>query len=195
MLDHRTLMKVIPALVYTGAITLLLLAALFFTGCAKPTEPGEKRLPKMFGQAYQGVRAAEPDLLDGGERLDLFLGVVAEPDPEAPGEVPQFVDVIYCVATNREEDPLPEVSGLVSKTPPDRMIYIWGAAVRNKHGFWWAGVDCEAKAIAVWHHKAAKYVYYDLVYGRPFLQWRHIRALLKEAVKKGGKAAVKGVIP
>ncbi len=97
--------------------------------------------------------------------------------------------MVYCVAINPDKEPLPEVAALISATPPDKLIYLWGSPITIKHGFWWAGVDCLAHAIAVWHPKAQDYVYFDLDYSIPFYKRFEIRELLKKMVKKGGEAA------
>lgn len=169
--------------------------ALCLLGCASQAIPGAKVLPDKYGQPYQGVRAAAPDLHDGEKRLDIFLGVVVEPVDEQLDEQASFKEVIYCVALNEDEDPLPEVASLIGQTPADRLIYVWGKPIQEKRGFWWDGVDCAAEALAVWHPKARKYVYFDLVYGRPIWRWTVIRGALKKAVEGGTKGAVKVILP
>lgn len=174
-------------------LTILLLCL----GCSSPSGPGAKEVNKEFGKPYQGLRAAVPDLLEGERRLDIFLGILPEvPEgEEAEVLVPEssWANVVYCVARNEDKDPLPEVAALIASTPPDMTIYIWGSPITRKHGFFWDGVDCEAEAIAVYHPKAEDYVYYDLIYARPWWQWRNIKSGLKSLVDAGRK--VKKVIP
>lgn len=164
-------------------------------GCGTPSGPGAKALPGKYGQPYEGLRAAVPDLLDGGRRLDLFIGVPVEvPEGEEVLDAqPSFSVIVYCVALNEGKDPLTEVSKLVVQTPADRPIYIWGEAIKEKRGFWWDGVTCIAKALAVWHPKARVYVYYDLAYETPWWRWKTIKSGLKTAVE-GGKR-MKGLVP
>ncbi len=169
---------------------LLISLILLCSACMTRGGPGAKRLPET-AVTYQGVRAAAPDMPDGAKRLDLFLGVLPETDErERLDAEPVFEKVIYCVAINPEKDPLPEVARLIEAAPADKLIFVYGKPVTEKLGFWWDGVDCTAIAVGVWHAKARKYVYFDLVYGRPVWQWRYIRAALSNAVEKAANKAV-----
>lgn len=164
-------------------------ALLFFTLSCGPRGPGAKIVSEKFGEPYQGFRSSPPDLLDGNERLDIFLGVPTDDTGNTSG--PQdYKDVIYCVAQNEEERPLPEVHKLISEAPADKLIYIWGEPVTKKKDWWWDGVTCTAKAIAVWHPKARRYIYFDVSYGTPMWQWRHIRGALRAVVEKGVDVAL-----
>lgn len=165
----------------------VLLVLLLLAGCAGQEGPGAKVVNEIHGEPIQGLRAAEPDLLGSGERLDLFLGIPVEVEAL---DQPRWKDVIYCVALNSEEDPLPEVADLVRKAPADKTIYVWGTMITKKHGFWWHGVDCRAHAIAVWHTKARDYIYFDLDYSLPLWRRFEIQSLLRRAVEAGGKAVV-----
>lgn len=169
-------------------------------GCAHgPKSTGAKAVVEIYGKAYEGVRAAPPDLKDSDERLDIFLGVTTE-DTEraAPWIGPEtiaFDDVIYCIAFNEEEEPLPEVEELINATPTDKPIYLWGKAVTEKMDFWWQGVDCIAEVIAVWHPKARDYVYIDLTHKISVWKSLSIKGALRDLVKQSGKAARKAVVP
>jgi len=172
---------------------ILSVLVLILSACAGPQGPGQARVNELHGEPIQGLRAAEPDYPGGGDkyRLDIFLGIPkAAPEGELEPQ-PGWADVIYCVAINPDKEPLPEVAALISATPADKPIYLWGTPITIKHGFWWAGVDCLAHAIAVWHPKAQDYVYFDLDYSIPFYKRFEIRELLRRAVKKGGGAAMK----
>ncbi len=179
---------------WPGYVALLTLAIVLLTGCAV-RGPGAKRLPEKLGQPYQGVRAAAPDMPDGEKRLDIFLGVLPETEEPRLEDALEFERVIYCVALNPEKKPLPEVAKLIEATPADKLIFIYGEPITEKYGFWWDGVDCAAIAVGVWHTKARKYVYYDLIYGTPLLQWRFIRATLVRAVQKAADKATSAVVP
>jgi len=163
------------------------------TACFSPKGPGGKVLAQKFGEPYQGVRSSPPELAANHERLDIFLGVPVEvkEGEERLEEGRKFKKIIYCIAINEDKRPLPEVFKLIEKTPADKLIYIWGEPVTAKKGFWWDGVDCTALAIGVWHMKAERYLYYDLVY-KDGIRWR---GLLKHAVEKGAKAGFKAVTP
>ncbi len=173
---------------------ILSVLVLVLSACVTPQGPGQTRVNELHGEPIQGLRAAEPDYPGGGDkyRLDIFLGIPrpAPAEGEAPLEpLPGWADVVYCVAINPDKEPLPEVALLISATPADKVIYLWGSPISIKHGFWWAGVDCMAHAIAVWHPKAQDYVYFDLDYSIPFYKRFEIRELLKKAVKKGAETA------
>ncbi len=176
-------------------IRLALAASLILCTACAARGPGAKRLPETLGQPYQGVRAAAPDMPDGEKRLDIFLGVLPEETEPRLEPEPEFENVIYCVALNEEKDPLPEVAALISVTPADKLIFVYGKPVTTKFGFWWDGVDCAAVAIGVWHPKARKYVYFDLSYGTPLWQWRFIRAALVKAVGNAADKAAGAAIP
>jgi hypothetical protein len=172
---------------------LLIITVLSVTiaGCSTPKGPGAKVLPEKYGQPYQGLRAAAPDLKK--ERLDLFLGVPKVPAEDRVDEQPAFEEVIYCIALNEEDDSLKEAEALLNhkEQDPNKVIYVWGSPLTKKLGYWWDGIDCLAEAIAIWHPKAQDYVYLDLAYNTPVLRWRNIRNALKAAVKNSGKEALK----
>lgn len=167
---------------------------LILTACATtPKGPGAKILPEIYGKPYQGLIAAAPDLKDKGHRLDIFLGVPAE---ATEGNEIEFSEVIYCMALNpHDDDPLEEAAELINHPQQDtsKTIYIWGTPRTEKTGYWWAGVDVDAVAIAVWHPKAQAYVYIDLMYKTSIWRWRTIYSGLRSAVDAGKK--VKKIIP
>jgi hypothetical protein len=90
---------------WDAAVGLLVLWAVLFAlmACA-PVTSGPEQLAIRY-ETFQGLRAAPAELRDGGERLDLFLGVPSE----APATGP-FEEVIYCLAENPNKDPLPEMA-------------------------------------------------------------------------------------
>lgn len=161
--------------------------------CSTHTLPGAKAVAEEFGEPYQGFRSSPPDISKNGERLDIFLGVpeVLKEEDERPLDSPrEFDEVVYCIAQNKNKEPLPEVHTLISSSPPDKLIYLWGVPMRKKRQWWWDGVTCVAQAIAVWHPKANRYIYFDLTYSIPIWQWTTIRRSLKIIVEKGVKSAL-----
>jgi hypothetical protein len=181
MIGRSSLLKIVPGLLLICSTT----------ACLHPEGPGAKTVAEKFGEPYQGFRSSPPELLDKNRRLDVFLGVPEETEEDESLDAPvEYKDVIYCVALNDEKRPLPEVFKLISEGPADKLIFIWGAPVSKKKQWWWDGITCEAKAIAVWHPKARRYIYFDVSYGTPVLKWRNIRRALKIVVEKGAKAAL-----
>ncbi len=156
-----------------GALLLALLC-----GCATaPRGPAEVYLGEEHGGSFQGLRAAQADLLDGNKRLDMFLGVPAE---VGEGEEARFAEVIYAVARNEGEDPLQDAERLINHEQQitTKPITIWCEAPTETYLL--KGVDCDAKAIKVWHPKASKYVIIDLDYTMTPWRRENIRWLLKE---------------
>ena len=177
-----------------GAALLILLT----TACAHVQKPAAQHLAEEY-VTFQGVRAAPAELRDSEERLDVFIGVLEE-EPGGMGPLPEaasrrFADVLYCIAENPDEDPLPEVVERINAAPADKPIFLYGRAVMEKHKFWWGGIDCVFEAIAVWHVPARDYVYYDVGWATPWWRWGMAKDAFKEAIKSGGKAAGKAVKP
>jgi len=172
------------SMIWTITLVLLLCA------CAGPGGPGKKQVNKQHGKPIIGYRAAPPDLLDGEERLDIFIGIPHDPPSDedlANGKRTndQWKDVIYCIALNEEEDPLPEVERLINNAPAGKEIYLWMEPINARWGFWWDGVDCRARVIAVWHVKADDYVYIALDYTMPYWKQISVKNVLKGLVKVG----------
>jgi hypothetical protein len=137
---------------------------------------------------------APAELRDGNERLDVFIGIPEERDQGAVlplGEGLRFKEVLYCVAFKRDEDPLPEVAERINAAPADKPIYLYAQRIKGKYRIWWDGVDCEIKAIAVWHVAARRYVYFDTE--ESSMAGALARRILKGAVHEGlklGKTAL-----
>lgn len=171
-----------------GIIFILIGLGIGINSC-KTTVPGPKALSEELGRPYQGYRSAPPDLLDSEKRLDIFVGVLSEEEIKL-NERSNFKEVIYCIAQNEGVKPLPEVFKLINEHPNEKLIYIWGKPLSEKRKWWWSGVTCEAVAIAVWHNKAKKYIYFDLSYRTSIWQWATIQAALRKAVENAAKKAI-----
>lgn len=155
------------------------LLALALAGCASDPA-GLQRLAEEF-QVFQGLRAGPAELRDGGERLDVFVGVPAE--GWAPPDPVEFRDVLYCVASNPAGRPLPEVVERLNLAPSHRPLVMYGRRLSGRHEHWWGGIDCEVSAIGIWHEKARGYVYYDLEHRRPWWEWRAVLGAMRLVVE------------
>ncbi len=153
------------------------LLGVLFACATAPKGPAEVYLGEEHGGSVQGLRAAQADLLESKERLDMFLGIPAK---VAEGEEAHFSEVLYCVARNHVEEPLIDAERLINHEQQDitKPITIWCDPPSETYLL--KGVNCDAKAIKVWHPKAAKYVIIDLDYTMSVWRRENIRGLLKE---------------
>ncbi len=198
------------------AIAYMLILLVFSFGCAGSLKRNPRSIQGLAKEhvVLQGRLAAAPQIKEGGDVLEVYLGVgEVDPEPapvlideetgeviEVPGapidEVAKFEDILYCIAYNEEEEiRLKDASELMIEAG-DKIVFLYAKMIEGRKFMWfYDGLDCVIYAVGVYHTQAKKYITLDTSYG---LSWRDsfsFREIIRRGFKAGGKGALKAVKP
>ena len=193
-------------------VACIAMTLVFSIGCIGPFKRNPRSIQGL-AKTYvvlQGKLASAPQIKEGGDVLEIYLGV-GEKDPqpapilideetgeeiEVPGspidEVEKFNDILYCIAFNKEEEiRLKDAAELMTEAG-DKTIFLYAKMIEGRKFMWfYDGLDCVVYAVGVYHTKARKYITLDTAYGLGWSDVWSFKAFIRKALAAGGKAALK----
>lgn len=195
---------------------IVIIALMFSAACVGPLKRDPRSIQGLAKEyvVLQGKLASAPQIKEGGDALEIYLGVGEvdpEPDPvlideetgepiEVPGspidEVKKFDDIQYCLALNKEEKIRLKDAAELMINAGDRPIFLYAKMIEGRKFMWfYDGLDCVVYAVGVYHVHAKKYITLDTAYGLGWSEALSFKGIVKKILSEGGKAATKAIKP